>query len=80
LLGYASIKEGFTVGSNWTVSTSGIVNSFHATDDRGGFDYGGAIVFQNHDNKIGNYTFTLAYTRYTAWLAVGIEFPFQNNK
>lgn len=38
------------------------------------FDYGGALAFQNHDDKIGNYIFYLAYTSHTAWVGLGYEF------
>lgn len=45
------------------------------TATTGHFDYGAALVFQNTDNKIGHYTFSLGCTRYAIWLGFGYEIP-----
>ena len=80
LLGYARVEHGITDGSNWDVTDTGIVNSYHTTDVKSGLDYGAAFAYQNYDKKIGYYNFYMAYTRYTAWIGFGIEFSLRNLK
>ncbi len=80
LFGYARVEHGITDGSNWKEADTGIINSFHVTDVKKGFDYGAALSLQNYDKKIGYHNFYLAYTRYTAWIGFGIEFSLRNLK
>lgn len=68
LLGYAWFKEDYTVLDTKVTTT------------RGGFDYGGAFVFYQKDKNIGIYNFSIAYTRYTAWIGFGVEFPLRGYK
>lgn len=77
LLGYAMIKRGITDGYDYEVGGSGIENAFRVSHTDGNFDYGAALAFQRKDDKIGSYNFYIAYTRYTAWVGLGIEFPFR---
>lgn len=76
MVGYASIKEGITDGSDWDVSQGGINNKFRVTEQKGGFDYGAALVFQNTDPKIGAYNLSLGATKHTIWLGLAWEFQF----
>lgn len=73
-IGWASIKVGYTDGEDWTVGDNGIINSFHVTEEKGGFDYGAVLVFQNRDDKIGYYNFSVGATKKTIWLGFGIDF------
>lgn len=77
MAGYSSIKEGITDGGDWDVNQGGIHNSFRVTEQKGGFDYGAALVFQNTDKKIGAYTFSLGATKHAVWLGLGWEFNFK---
>lgn len=74
MVGYASIKEGITDGNDWSVGENGIENKFHVTEEKGGFDYGAALVFQNTDSKIGAYDFSIGVTRRTLWVGFAWEF------
>ena len=74
MVGYTSIKEGITDGEDWSVGESGIVNKFHVTEEKGGFDYGAALVFQNSDSNIGAYDFSIGVTRHTLWVGLAWEF------
>lgn len=74
MIGWASIKIGYTDGGDWTVGTNGIINSFHVTEKKGGFDYGAALVFQSKDPKIGYYNFYIGATKHTIWTGLGVDF------
>lgn len=74
MVGYTSIKEGITDGEDWGVGENGIVNKFHVTEEKGGFDYGAALVFQNSDSNIGAYDFSIGVTRHTLWVGLAWEF------
>ena len=65
MIGFYSVREGFAL------------DGYKASTTTGNFDYGAALTFQRKDNKIGSYNFYIAYTRYTAWIGLGIEFPFR---
>lgn len=80
VIGWAKISKGYTDGSDWDVGTGGIVNSFHITEEIGGFDYGGVLVFQNRDNRFGYFNLSLGITRYTAWLGLGVDFRIGKSK
>ena len=73
MVGYTSIKEGITDGNDWSVGENGIENKFHVTEEKGGFDYGAALVFQNSDSKIGAYDFSIGVTRRTLWVGLAWE-------
>lgn len=73
MVGYTSVKEGITDGNDWSIGENGIVNKFHVTEEKGGFDYGAALVFQNSDNKIGAYDFSIGVTRRTIWVGLAWE-------
>lgn len=73
MVGYTSIKEGITDGEDWSIGESGIVNKFHVTEEKGGFDYGAALVFQGLDSKIGAYDFSIGVTRHTLWVGLAWE-------
>lgn len=77
MIGYASIKKGYTDGEDWSVGSGGIINKFYVTEEVGGFDYGAAVAFQGTDRKLGNINlnFYVGVTRHTAWIGLGLEFP-----
>ncbi len=72
MVGYASVKEGITDGEDWSVDKYGIVNKFNVTEEKGGFDYGAALVFQNSDDNIGAYNFSIGVTRHTKFRTIYI--------
>ena len=45
MIGYACDETGYTDGSDWRVTDSGIHNKFHADKEVKGFDYGGQVTF-----------------------------------
>lgn len=65
MVGYYSAKECMFLDYDLVSYTSGNI------------DYGAAIAFQRRDKTVGSYKFYIAYTRYTAWVGLGIEFPFR---
>ncbi len=73
MVGYASVKEGITDGEDWSVDKYGIVNKFNVTEEKDGFDYGAALVFQNSDDNIGAYDFSIGVTRHTIWVGLAWE-------
>lgn len=80
VIGWAKISKGYTDGSDWNVGTSGIVNSFHVTEEIGGFDYGGVLVFQNRNKHFGYFNLSFGITRYTVWLGLGVDFRIGKSK
>lgn len=74
VIGWASIKKGYTDGEDWDVGSGGIINKFHVTEEKGGFDYGAVLAFQDKDKRLGYCNFYLGATRYTVWLGLGIDF------
>ena len=72
VIGWARINEGYTDGSKWYVGSNGIVNSFRGTETKGGFDYGGVLVFRSQGKNVP--TFSIGATRYTVWLGFGFDF------
>lgn len=76
LIGYTEIKKGKTKGDDFYFDESGIHNKHITTDKYGGFDYGGALVFNlNYGKRRMGTNLYLAYTRYTAWAGLGFEIP-----
>lgn len=78
MVGYVSIKEGITDGWDYSLGEHGIINSFRKTDERRGFDYGAALVFQNHDDNIGAYDFYIGVTKRSIWVGLAWDFQFKN--
>lgn len=72
VIGWVRIREGYVDGSQWHVGSSGIVNSFHVTETKGGFDYGGVLVFRSQGKNVP--TLSVGATRYTVWLGFGFDF------
>ena len=66
MVGYYAKTEGAVFKVNDKTYTSTVTT--------GGFDYGAALVFQNRDNKIGYYNFSVGATKKTIWLGFGIDF------
>lgn len=70
VVGYASVKNGTTDGSNYTISSqSGITNSYKVKDEISGFDYGGLLCV--NIKKVRIYA---AGTRYGIYGGIGLAF------
>lgn len=69
VVGYTAIKKGTTDGSKWSVSSSGIYNSFDVKEKTNGFDYGGILTF-----NIKALQLYAAGTRYGAYGGIGFKF------
>lgn len=70
VVGYASVKNGTTDGSNYKInSQTGITNSYKVKDEISGFDYGGLLCF--NIKKVRLYA---AGTRYGLYGGIGIAF------
>ncbi len=74
VIGYASIKKGYTDGGDWSVGSGGIINKFHVTEEFGGFDYGAVLSFQSKDDKLGYFDFYVGATKHTIWIGLGYDF------
>lgn len=79
MAGYSSIKKGIVDGYDWSAGDGQIYNKFNVTEEKGGFDYGGALAFQGRDGLL-TYNFYLGATRHTLWVGLAWEFQFKNLK
>lgn len=62
-----------SVSSESKTDTGISTSNYYAKATDTNFDYGGVLVFQNRDKHIGYYNFSIGYTRYTAWVGLGID-------
>lgn len=54
--------------------------NYYAKSTDSEFDYGGVLVFQSWDKHIGYFNFSVGYTRYTAWVGLGIDIRIGKSK
>ena len=72
MIGYACDETGYTDGSDWRVTDSGIHNKFHADKEVKGFDYGGQVTFAIPVGKKTDLHIMGTYTKYCWYGGLGL--------
>ena len=72
MIGYACDETGYTDGSDWRVTDSGIHNKFHADKEVKGFDYGGQVTFAIPVGKRTDLHLMGTYTKYCWYGGIGL--------
>lgn len=78
MVGYASDESGYTDGSDWRVTDSGIHKKFHANEEVKGFDYGCLLRFSVPVGQKTDLNTMGTYTKY-CWYG-GIGLGLKNNQ
>ena len=69
VIGYTSVKNGDTDGSNYRISNGNITNSYYVKEKNEGFDYGGILCINIKSVRV-----YAAGTRYGVYGGVGLKF------